>query len=966
MGNVESENILEQNLIKKLESFGYEKVVINNEEELIANFRLQIEEFNDIKFTDKEFQSFYNSWLNKGDNFDRASLIRNDVYHLKRDSEIIRIKLFNNKNWCENIFQVTNQITAKGDRTNRYDVTILINGLPMVQIELKRQGIEHKKAFNQINRYKRDSFKDLFKFIQIFIISNGNETKYFSTNELSMEKSVYEFAFTWSDEKNSPINNLLSPKEDKESFAQSFLTKCHLGKMISKYMIVQKSNREMKVLRPYQYHAIEKILKLVEDTNKGGYVWHTTGSGKTLTSFKVAQEIKNSIDKIEKVFFVVDRKDLESQTKGAFNVFDSDEDILDVNNTKTLIKSIKDNKNKLVITTIQKFERALKELNNDKSELVKHAKEKRVVFIFDEAHRSQFGDTNREIRKFYGNNIQMIGFTGTPILAKNAGQDKLTTESIFGEMIHSYTIAQAINDKNVLGFKIEYMKTYEEKEDIKKIVGNEESPPFDKKSVWESPRRIEKIVENIFNIHSNQTRDKKYNAMFVVSSIEMLKKYYLEFKKQNEKIVDKSKKLNVSAIYSIDDNEDVKENSLSSRDFYDNVIRDFTKFSNEKINIGSFNYEHTFRTKLMRSIIDNDNNDVDIVIVVSMLTTGFDSKKLNTLYIDKVLEYHNLIQAFSRTNRVETNEKPYGNIICYSRPSKEKVDESIMEFSDANALSFVIRDSYEIYVDKFNKKLSELISEFGTLDIDKIVSLRYEDDKYKFAKLFKELNIEFNMAKTFFEFNWEDLNCTKQEYLNFKEEYLKIYRSDKNNEDKLNVEDKFDFEIQLIQIDKIDGKYIRDFLNRYKSLEVEENEYRAAVKTFNEDLQRSIYPQKLIDLITDFVNEQLRGLEIENNLVKNVITEEHLNRYIDEYKKLELEKIVESFKLPEEDFYEIIKHYEETEKISYKEIKSILKVNKEKRLQEEINTSLTWWEYARMTGRKIIDSIENLYESIRM
>ncbi len=964
MGNVESENILEQNLLKKLESFGYEKIVINDEEELITNFRLQIEKFNDIKFTDKEFQSFYDSWLNKGDNFDRSSLIRNDVYPLKRNSETIGIKLFDNRKWCENIFQVTNQITLKGNRTNRYDVTILINGLPMVQIELKRRGGELKKAFNQINRYKRDSFRNLFKFIQIFIISNGNETKYFSTNELSEEKSVYEFAFTWSDENNIPINDLLSSKDEKQSFAQSFLTKCHLGKMISKYMIVQKSDREIKILRPYQYHAIEKILKLVQTTNKSGYVWHTTGSGKTLTSFKVAQEIKNSIDKIEKVFFVVDRKDLESQTKGAFNAFDSDEDILDVNNTRTLIKSIKDDKNELVITTIQKFERALKELNSDKSELVKLAKEKRVVFIFDEAHRSQFGDTNKEIRKFYGNNIQMIGFTGTPILAKNSGSDKLTTENIFGERIHSYTISEAINDNNVLGFKVEYMKTYEEKEDIEKIVGNEEVPSLDKKSVWESPRRIEKVVDNIINIHLEQTRNKKYNAMFVVSSIEMLKKYYLEFKKQNETLSD-DKKLNISAIYSIDDNEDVKENSLSSRDFYDSVIRDFCKFSGEKISIGSFNYEHTFRTRLMRSIKNNNTNDVDIVIVVSMLTTGFDSKKLNTLYVDKSLEYHNLIQAFSRTNRVETKEKPFGNIICYSRPDKKMVDESIMEFSNANALSVVIRDSYVIYVDRFNKKLNLLIDKFGSLDIDNIVSLRYEDDKYEFAKLFKELNIEFNILKTFFEFDWKDLNCTKQQYVGFKEEYLKIYKNDRDKKDKINVEDKFDFEIQLIQMDKIDGKYIRDFLNKYKNLEVEENEYKAAVKTFSEDLQRSIYSQKLIDLITDFVNEQLKGLEIENNLVKNVITEEHLNRYIDEYKKLELERIIQIYKLPENDFYEIIKHYEETEEISYKEIKSILKVNKEKRLQEEIDT-LTWWEYARMTGRKIIDSIENLYESIRM
>lgn len=956
MTELEIENNLENKLISKLKTLGYEYINIKDEDDLIKNFKIQIEKLNNIKLTDEEFNQIYTTF-NSGDNFERASRLRNDKYYLNRKDGKRIIKYFDNSKWCENIFQVSNQITMVGDRTNRYDVTILINGIPMVQIELKRRGNNLKEAFNQINRYKRESFKNLFKYIQIFIISNGNETKYFATNEYSEKKANYKFAFYWSDENNNRINDLLIKIDEKDSFTDSFLQRCQLGKMISKYMIIGKIERDIKILRPYQFYAIEKTLKIIKDTNKSGYIWHTTGSGKTLTSFKMAQEIKNSIPKIDKIFFIVDRKDLNSQTEEEFSKFDSDEEILKTENTNSLIKNIKNDKKSLIITTIQKFDRALKNEKLIKSKNIENIRNRNVVCIFDECHRGQFGDTNREIRKFF-KNLQMIGFTGTPINNKNS-VNKQTTKDIFGHLIHSYTISEAIADDNVLGFMVQYFKTFDVKKKLKKLDEDEEVPSIDKKEVWESEARIEKVVKNIFSIHNDQTQNKKYNALFATSSIEMLKKYYLAFKKENQKL-EEDKRLKVSAIYSIIDNEDIDENNSkelqkSSRNFLKDVAKDFVEITEQKLNLKADNWFNPFRNKVIKSL---KNNKLDIVLVVNMLTTGFDSKLLNTLYVDKNLEYHGLLQAFSRTNRIYDSTKTQGNIITYSRPTKKVVDESIREFSDNRSVSTILKENYKEYVNRFNSDFSKLKNKFPT--VDSVVSERDEKKIKTFVILFKSTIQIYAILKTFFEFDHKDLVCSKQEYINYQGKYREIYRNQKESSYKESILNQIDFEIENINVDVIDDRYIIHFLNKILPEKVDPSSYKEALEEFSEDIKRSAYSQKKIDLIIEFVNKQLETLDDSQEYVSNIITEKDLFDHLNNEKYNRLDKLRKDNNLPLEDFKQIIRNYEESYVIKRKYINQLLEYKKEDLKKDR--DDMAWWEIEKIEGDKIINSIYEIYQ----
>jgi len=536
----QSEAVLEENLVNQLVTLGFDKVSIRDEAELLANLRKQIETHNNIELSDREFDKILNH-LGKGNVFDKAKTLR-DWFALDRDDETtVYIQFLDSEHWCQNIYQVTHQVTIEGKYKNRYDVTLLINGLPLVQIELKRRGLELKEAFNQINRYQKHSFgfnSALFNYVQIFVISNGVNTKYYANNR----KQSFKQTFFWSDIDNNNITNL-------DEFANVFLEKCHISKMICKYIVLAEVPKILMVLRPYQFYAVEEIIDRVKNTDKNGYIWHTTGSGKTLTSFKAAQ-ILVTMPEVHKVIFVVDRKDLDFQTSKEFNSF-SEGSVDGTDNTKVLVDQFTDKhmkgkgemiKNDLIITTIQKLNNAISKQAYLKQ--MEQLKDKKVVFIFDECHRSQFGETHKNIVGFF-NNAQLIGFTGTPIFPENAVGNKFgkrTTAELFGEKLHQYVITDAIGDDNVLKFSVEYIGRYKEKKDSETFV-DIQVENIDTKELFESEERVSKIADYIISNYARKTHSGEFNAMMCVSSVEMLIRYYELFKK-------KSSKLKIATIFS--------------------------------------------------------------------------------------------------------------------------------------------------------------------------------------------------------------------------------------------------------------------------------------------------------------------------------------------------------------------------------------------------------------------------------
>ena len=624
---------------------GYEKVHVSNEDELLANLKLQLQKHNQTTFSDSEFTQIINE-IRKGSIIEKAQKLR-EKYSLVRDDGTTKyIEFLDVINWCQNLFQVTHQISQEGKYKNRYDVTLLINGFPLVQIELKRRGLEIKEAFNQINRYQRHSFgfnSTLFNYVQVFIISNGVNTKYYANNK----KQSFKQTFYWADENNKLMTNL-------GQFTKYFLEKCHISKMICKYIVISASQKSMMILRPYQYYAVEKIIDRVKNSNKNGYIWHTTGSGKTLTSFKTAQ-ILMSLEEVDKVVFVVDRKDLDSQTTLEFNKF-CEGSVDSSDNTKILVDQFLDKyKNKkgqhkasnLIVTTIQKLNNAINKQRYLKS--METIKDKKIVFIFDECHRSQFGQTHKNITRFFTNS-QLIGFTGTPILAKNAAKNqfgKRTTVELFDEMLHKYVITDAISDGNVLKFAIEYIQTFKEKDST----NDEQVENIDIQEVYESDERISKVVDYIIDNHSRKTHSKKFNAIFCVGgsqkSTDVLIKYYEQFKA-------KKHDLKIATIFSYSANEDDKDANGINEEEIDVDTKNINVHTREKLDeyIQDYNkmFNTSFSTKDSKSFYNYYNDiskrtkekEIDILLVVNMFLTGFDSKTLNTIYVDKNLKYHGL------------------------------------------------------------------------------------------------------------------------------------------------------------------------------------------------------------------------------------------------------------------------------------------------------------------------------------
>ncbi|MEQ8624630.1 MAG: type I restriction endonuclease subunit R [Vicingaceae bacterium] len=843
----ESEAILEQKLISQLDDLGYEKVVIQDENALIANLKKKLEKHNHLILSEGEFKQVLNH-ISKGNIYERAKILRDKVQYLKDDGSTGYLELLDQVNWCKNQYQVTHQVTIEGKYENRYDVTLLINGLPLVQIELKKRGLEMKEAFKQTLRYHRHSYpagSGLFQFIQLFVISNGVNTKYYCNNPIKAK--TFKQTFFWAKEDNKSITNL-------PEFAEVFLEPCHVSKMIAKYMVLNTFN-QMMVLRPYQYYAAEAIVNRVKSSNKFGYIWHTTGSGKTLTSFKAAQ-VLTELEKVHKVVFVVDRKDLDYQTIKEFNSFSSGS-IDATNNTSTLVKQLSDD-TPLIVTTIQKLnngivkERYLKRLE--------HLRDKKVIFIFDECHRSQFGDTHQRIKQFF-EGAQMFGFTGTPIFKDNAvkgARGKKTTKDLFEKCLHKYVITDAIRDRNVLKFSIEYINTYSAAEEIQDIKVED----INTQEVMEAPERVDLITDNIIQNHKRKTHNKEYTAIFCVSSIDMLIDYYRNFKLKKQQ---GEHDLKVATIFSFGANEggdndigiffgdDLEEDqdSMTSK-VYREVLDDFIGDYNEMFNMSySTNDFYGYYQDIGKRV---KHRQVDILLVVNMFLTGFDSKLLNTIYVDKNLRYHGLIQAFSRTNRIIDDKKSQGNVVCY-RNLKKATDEAIALFSNKDAIEEITIQPYEHYVEKFNEALAKLKD--IAPHIDSVNELASEEEEEAFVKAFREMMRAKNVLDTFTEFKQNDLNIEEQEYANYKSKYLDLYELVKfgNQKEKVSILNDIDFEIELIRRDEINVAYIIKLLAQLHGAKQEEQE--KLKKTISEQMDQNEQMRSKKELIERFMSENL-------------------------------------------------------------------------------------------------------------
>ena len=922
----QSEADLEREFIKNLQNQGYEYLIIHNEKELIANLKDKLEKLNNIIFFEKEWERFFKEKIaNKNESIiEKTRTIQEDyIKSFTRDNgTLINISLIDKKNIHNNFLQVINQYEEEnGNHNTRYDVSILVNGLPLIHIELKRRGVAIREAFNQINRYQRDSFwagSGLFEYVQIFVISNGTNTKYYSNttrarhikeisfNRRKVKKSSNSFEFTsyWADANNKAITDLVD-------FTKTFFAKHTILNVLTKYCIFDTSDTLL-VMRPYQISATERILSKIQLANNykwvgkidaGGYIWHTTGSGKTLTSFKTAQ-LASQLDYIDKVLFVVDRKDLDSQTQREYDRF-SKGSANGNTSTKILKAQLEDrygNKSKIIITTIQKLGHFIKQ--NKNHEVFK----KNIVLIFDECHRSQFGELHLAITKTFKNYF-MFGFTGTPIFPKNSnGSSKTlfkTTEQTFGDKLHTYTIVNAINDGNVLPFRIDYINTIKEKENIQDKKVN----AIDIEKAMSDPNRIREVVSYIIEHFEQKTMRNKYyelkeqrlsgfNSIFAVSSIPVAKKYYLEFKKQLE---EKNKNLTIATIFSYSANEeentdnlddesfDTENLDLGSREFLEEAISDYNKKFGTNFDTSSDGFQLYYENLSKRT----KDKEIDILIVVNMFLTGFDATTLNTLWVDKNLRMHGLIQAFSRTNRILNSIKTFGNIICF-RDLQKETDEAIALFGNKEAGGIVLLKTYEEYYngyedDKGREKegYSQLIEELQSkFPIGE--QIMGEQNKKEFIVLFGNILKLKNILSAFDKFAGNEI-LSEREYQDYQSTYIDLYQERKPKDtDKESINDDIIFEIELIKQVEINIDYILMKVAEYYKSNKKDKEILIDIK---KAIDSSIELRSKKELIEGFIDRV--------NSSKNVTDD--FKKFVKEEKEKDLEKVIEEEKLkPEE------------------------------------------------------------------
>lgn len=921
----QSEQALENEFIRMLTEQGYDYLEIHDSESLIKNLRTQLEIVNDYKFTDSEWDRFFNdSIANSNDGIvEKTRKIQEDnIQVLKRDDGTSKnITLIDKKCIHNNRLQVINQyVENSGNYDNRYDVTILVNGLPLVHVELKRRGVALKEAFNQINRYQRDSFwagSGLYEYIQIFVISNGTSTKYYSNttreshikeqtstrNKSKKTSNSFEFTSYWADSNNKVISDLVD-------FTRTFFAKHTILNILTKYCVFT-SEDLLLVMRPYQIVATERILNRIQVATNykkmgtieaGGYIWHTTGSGKTLTSFKTAQ-LASKLEYIDKVLFVVDRKDLDYQTTKEYDRFQKGA-ANGNRSTKVLQKQLEDTTSKIIVTTIQKL-----------SEFVKRNKnhpvyQKHMVLIFDECHRSQFGDMHKMIVQNF-KNYHLFGFTGTPIFAKNAGKttnpDFCTTEQAFGEKLHTYTIVDAINDGNVLPFRIDYINTIKAKEGMT----DKEVEAINTEEALSSPARVSNVVSYIIEHFDQKTKRNSFydlkgqrvngfNSMFAVASIPMAKKYYLEFKKQLE---EKQKDLTIATIYSYAQNEEDTSDGIlddegfetdlldkSSREFLDFAINEYNKkfktnFSSEGNGFQDYYKDLSDKVK---------HREIDLLIVVNMFLTGFDATTLNTLWVDKNLKQHGLIQAYSRTNRILNSVKTYGNIVCF-RNLQDATNDAIALFGDKNATGIVLLKSYEDYYygykDDNGKKqigyeerIAMLLQKYP-LGVQ-IVGEKAEKDFI--ASIGNILRLR-NILSSFDKFAGNEI-LSERDFQDYTGMYVDLYQKykQKDDEEKESIKDDIVFEMELVKQVEVNIDYILMLVAKYHQSNCEDKEI---LGTIDKAIKSSLALRSKKELIDGFISK----INADTNVMDD------WGKFVKEQKEIDLKKIINDENLNEEE-----------------------------------------------------------------
>lgn len=897
----QSEQILEEQLLKQLASNGYDLVTIKDEAALLVNLKQQLEKHNNKVFSENDFKQILNHLTKTNNVFEKAQLLRDKFSFRNDNNELVYIEFINMDFWCQNEYQITHQISNEGSYKNRYDVTILINGLPLVQIELKKTGLELKEAYNQIIRYQKHSFganMGLFNFVQLFVISNGVNTKYYSN--FGNKKPDFKQTFYWTDENNNRISKL-------EDFASTFLERCHLSKMITKYIVLHNADKLLMVLRPYQFNAVERIIDRVKNSNSNGYIWHTTGSGKTLTSFKASQ-ILSQLPKVDKVVFCVDRQDLDYQTAKEFNAFKKD--CVDMTkNTKILVDQFIDPNSPLIVTTIQKLYNAITKDHHLRS--MDSMKDKKIVFIFDECHRSQFGDTHRKITSYF-TNYQLFGFTGTPIFVENAlskSRQNQTTASLFGEQLHKYVITDAIKDQNVLNFSVEYVGRYHEKETQNEV--DIEVEAIDTEELMDSQQRLEKIADYIIQHHPIKTHHREFTAMFCVSNVNSLIRYMDIF---NRLKAEGKHKLNIATIFSYGANDDMLEidtefdekdfnevaepvgeyNSTHKRDKLEEYIVDYNKaFGSNYTTKDSQSFYNYYKDIAQRVRA----KEVDLLVVVNMFLTGFDSKPLNTLFVDKNLKYHGLIQAYSRTNRIFGEKKSQGNIVVF-RNLKKATDDAIALFSNKEAKEIIIMHPYEEYVEKLDAAyahLLEIVPSYEAVD-----SLESEYDELEFIKAFREIIRLKNIITSFVDFTFDDIEMDAQTFENYKSKYLDLYDKVAQKKEKTSILEEVDFELELIHRDDITVSYILGLLAKLKTATEEEK-----VKKRKEILDTVAGEAKLRskrELIEKFIIENLPYISEDE-------IEDAYSAYMNAEKLKAFERFVEEEKVNSEKLRKLTENY---------------------------------------------------------
>ena len=967
----QSEADLEKEFIRMLSEQGYEYLQIHTETELIANLRKKIEQLNSYTFTDTEWERFFHKYIvnaNEGI-IEKTRTIQEDaVKNMERDDGSTKnITLIDKKNIHNNRLQVINQYevsqTEGAKFNNRYDVTILVNGFPLIHVELKRRGVAIREAFNQINRYQRDSFwagSGLYEYVQIFVISNGTHTKYYSNTTRSahikeQEKNTsrgkktsnsFEFTSFWADANNKVISDLVD-------FTKTFLSKHTILNVLAKYCVFT-SEELLLVMRPYQIAATEKILNRIEIATNykklgtleaGGYIWHTTGSGKTLTSFKTAQ-LASKLDFVDKVLFVVDRKDLDYQTMKEYDRFQKG---AANSNTSTVVlkKQLEEDDAKIIITTIQKLDNFIRRYKGHE------VFSRHIVLVFDECHRSQFGDMHTAITKNF-KNYHIFGFTGTPIFADNAGSGKnadlRTTPQAFGDKLHTYTIVDAINDENVLPFRIDYIKTIKENEAShhKEQGHDKQVSAIDTEKALLEPKRIAKIVTyilehfdqktkrnresfdfsklmNVQEVASSQAKNrdkveeikesvrmKGFNSIFAVSSIDAAKLYYTEFKRQMDKLpqaapAGQPHKLRVATIYSYGVNESENDDFVedensentdgldkSSRDFLEMAIDDYNKIFKTNYDTSSDKFQNYYKDVSLRM----KNREIDILIVVNMFLTGFDATTLNTLWVDKNLKYHGLLQAFSRTNRILNSVKTFGNIVCF-RNLEEETNNAIALFGDKEAGSVVLLKNFESYYNGYDENgkhfdgYVELIDKLKTL-FPLGVPFGGEKAEKEFIMLYGAILRMKNILSTFDNFEGMEI-LSDRDFQDYQSEYIDLYQKykSKGNERKENINDDVVFEIELVKQVEINIDYILMLVKKYQQ---EGNQNKEIVVTIEKAVNSSMNLRSKMELIRNFLSRINAQTEVDGDWKK----------FVDEQRENDLVVIIGEEKLKMEETHKFI------------------------------------------------------------